>query len=468
WIATFPLTAWAAYLLIGYLVGAPRSAALLIGLMVAFAQWRFLHIGQIELLSMYLYLLTLYCFHRLLDTPHPIWTIGLIVLFSLTLFTVNYYAIQFLVIAVVIVLFAMHGRRTPFTFAVRRHLLIAATISAVIALALVSFRFSNQYFRGGFHFYDIANGVPEDWIRGNSQIYYGYLPYRDEGVLFLGFIPIGLAIIGWYYRRHLDETTTDRPPRAFTIPQLLTIYATLTLLGYLMTLGPTLKITSTLEIPLPYLILYQIPIFGLMHITTVFIVLAIFGTAVLSGAVLVLISRRKEPLYYWLYLGGIALGLVIELTPFNGNPDHHLFAAPPPGVTYLTAIPLVDVPPVYTWLKGQPAGTPVFHYPNKPDSIFEYLLWEHVHDQPMLNGYGSFRPPWYAQTDWSKFPSPEIMQVLFSRGIRYVLIHHELMAPDDERLFKTQFETTGYAANFTFVGRFGEVDVYSIHPDAEF
>jgi hypothetical protein len=473
WILTFPLTAWAMYLLVRYLVHTPRNAAILIGLMVAFAQWRFLHISQIELLSMYLYLLTLYCFHRLLDTPRRIWTIALIGLLSLTLFTVAYYAIQFSVIAVIVAMFAIHGRRMPFTLMVRRQLLIAACLSAVIGLGLISFRFSNPSFRGGFHFYDIANGIPEDWIRGNSQLYYGYLPYREEGVLFLGFTPLVLAILGWYYRRvepHSEPETQAvvNPPRAFSTMQIVSLYAILTVVGYILTLGPTLKLSPTLEIPLPYAILYQIPMFGLMHITTVFIVMAIFGTAILAGHMFRLLYHSKAPAYYLLYLLGIGLSLLIELVPFNGNPDHHVLALPQPEMHTLRPTPVDQVPPVYLWLKSQPPGTPVFHYPNKPDSIFTYLLWEYVHDQPMLNGYGSFRPQWYATMNWDQFPSPEIMQVLLSRHIKYVLIHHELMTPDDETHFQTQLVQSGYAPNFNFVGTYGSVDVYAISETRDF
>ena len=68
-LLTFALTALAVYLLVRYLLDVPLTVAVVSGLAVAFAQFRFIHVAHVETLSTQFFILALYAFHRFLDTP---------------------------------------------------------------------------------------------------------------------------------------------------------------------------------------------------------------------------------------------------------------------------------------------------------------------------------------------------------------------------------------------------------------
>src|SRR5262249_55541960 len=135
WIATFPLTALAAYLLIGYLLkpfGGDRWVSGLAALMIAFAQFRFFHVQQIEMLAMFPYLFGLYFLHRLIDSPRSRWAYGLVAAICLTLFTNNYYFIQLLIVIAIILAFTI--KRIQANRPQRLQLLTAITVSGIFTL----------------------------------------------------------------------------------------------------------------------------------------------------------------------------------------------------------------------------------------------------------------------------------------------------------------------------------------------
>src|SRR3954470_3543968 len=91
-ILSFVLTAWAGYLLAGYLFHAPKWVAWLVGIFIAFAPVRVLHLqlSHLEILSTQWLLLSIYFLHRLLDTPRWRWAIGLAITFWLIFITSAY------------------------------------------------------------------------------------------------------------------------------------------------------------------------------------------------------------------------------------------------------------------------------------------------------------------------------------------------------------------------------------------
>jgi hypothetical protein len=463
WITAFSFSAWAMYVLVRYLLGTSRLIGVVVALMVTFAQWRFLHIQQVELLAMQFLLLSLYCLHRFIDSPRPKWSLGLAVAVWFTLTSNPYYGLLFLMAGGIILFYVFIWHRTRWTPRSTSQFIRAMGFTVFAFLPFLLPRLQNPYFRTGFYFESLIYATPLDWLRGNSQIYAGLMPYKDEVILFLGFTPIILSLLAWHYRKRLDSLS-QLAGRVLISYEIVMLYAILVIFGYLMTLGPLLRVSDSLAIPLPYLILLQIPGVGWIHRIPIFFILAIIGTGLLSAYILTLAANTLQKTLYRAIVLIVIVCLFFELTPFNGNPSHRIFGGSiSPDLRVITAIPRTQqLPPIYEWLQQQPAGTPVFHYPNTTYPVLNYLAYQRFHSQPMLNGYGSFLPPWYEAIDWKTFPSAEIMKVLFERRIQYVLVHHEVMTAQEEADFKYYLTTSVYAGSLSLIGTFGQVDVYQV------
>src|ERR1043166_1411355 len=131
-LATYPLTAWAVFLLVRYLFNAPQRIAIVAGLVAGFAQWRFLHVVHFESLSTQFYLFSIYFLHRLIDEPRLQWGIGFAALCWLTFFTSGYLGMMVVVTVGIIGLFTLMARRRDIT----RRLLLQSALAAMVLVSL--------------------------------------------------------------------------------------------------------------------------------------------------------------------------------------------------------------------------------------------------------------------------------------------------------------------------------------------
>jgi len=463
WLATFTLTAWAMYLLTRYLLHAPVSVALLVGLMVSFAQFRFLHTGHIESLSMQFYLLGLYCLHRAIDTPKPKWALALAASFWFTALTSAYLGVYLTISGGVILGYLFFWQRQAFSRRLTHTLLAAATIAILTTLPFLTMRFAHSpdY---TYNDYVWFSAVPLDWFLGTSQIYTGVLPYRDEVTLFLGFTPIGLAAAAWFYRKRISaiEPADTQPSPWFRANALIAVYGFLVILGYLMTLGPVIRFTTEPVMPGPYLLFAQVPILGGLRVPARFIILSITGTGLMAGAFLTYIGRKTDRLTHQVLLGIIAVFLVVELTPNNGNGTKFLLIRTGASASGpLEAEVPGPIPPIYTWLKQQPPNTVVFHYPNG-DANFEYLRYQPYHNQPMLNGYASLMPRWIWAFAWNAFPNADTLEFVIGRGTQYIIIHNDLLPTDAKNALQIRLIAPDVVAKIRLKEHVGDSDVYEV------
>jgi hypothetical protein len=380
--------------------------------------------------------------------------------------TAGYFGFELILIGSVLLAYAMWRRKAFIAQHFLRHLLMAAALSSIVCAVFLSFRFRNAYFGQGFTVDSIISATPDDWIRGTSQIYAGFMEVKGEKMLFLGMTPLLLSLAAWLHRRKLDDLQLEDPRRrTFSPMHTVTVYGWIVVIAYVMTLGPVLNVGEAV-IPLPYMILAQIPAFGWMRIITEFIMVAIVGTAVLSAYALLLLSRSTDRLNYRLAMVAVAVVLAIELAPANGSGTHRILSPTPPfGSASLNPVSRKNnIPPIYTWLAQQPAGTPVFHYPNAQANVFIYHYYQRFHNQPMLNGYGAFEPVWYVNTKWEEFPTPEIMQIITDRAIRYVIVHKDMMSADDQASFNQRLAAPAVAGKLKLSQTIGDADVYEVVP----
>lgn len=468
-ISTFALTAWTAYLLVRYLLKAPRPASVLVGLMVAFAQYRFLHHSHINVLSNQFFLLSLYCFHRLLDTPRPRWAVGLAVVFWFTLNSGSYQGAIFLVSGLVILLYTALRRSDKMTPRFLLHLGGASLLGILLNLPFVAFRFANPVFRTGRHIEDIVeySATPLSWFAGNSLLYFHVTPFRGEATLFIGFVPLALAVVAWRFRNRPGVEQEDTSERALNEHEVVGLYTAITLLGYVLTLGPSVRINDTPVAPLPYLLLTQLPGFSQLRVSARFIIMAVTGTAVLSAYSLTLLSRRVKGISHWVVFATVAALLTIELVPYNGSASDRIFDAilMPAEARLLAPRTLERNSPLNEWLAEQPPGSaPMMHYPFAGDAAYRYWWDQLFHDQPMLNGMGaSFAPDWYYAFDWEAFPDPATLYFLQERGVRYIIVHYDLLSNAERMDFEHRWaELQEARGDITLVKDFDEVAVYEV------
>jgi len=471
YLSTFVLTAWSTYILINYLLRPPLAATLIASLMVAFAQFRFLHFGHIETLSTQFYVFSIYLFHRLIDESRIKWSLLLAVSFWLTMITSGYLGIIFIITAIIIIAFYLKRRTSSENRRVITHLFYTLIVVFFICTPFLLFRLSNSSFKAGQSYeQSIAySSSLAGWFSGTSQIYREVTPFKGEGAAFIGFTPIVLAATAYYYR----YTSRTRLELVDSYQEngkaIVAIYAMITIIGFLLTLGPVVKINEAPLVPSPYLLLMQFPVFSWIRVPGRFILMGVIGTAVLSAYTMAIIARRYSQLAYYSSMALIGCLLVLELTPFNGDASKRIFGLPANQasnrVFKITTYDLKST--VYDWLAQQPQDTAVLHYPVTGMAAYQYFAYQPYTNQPMLNGGGSYLPNWYIENDWGQFPNVSMMNVLYDHRIRYILIHHDLMTPEENEAFANRWNI--FQATFgkvPLVATFGAVEVYRVAPGA--
>ncbi len=103
----------------------------------------------------------------------------------------------------------------------------------------------------------------------------------------------------------------------------------------------------------------------------------------------------------------------------------------------------------------QPPETPVFHYPNAQKDVFIYTITS-------ASITGAFEPVWYVNTKWDQFPTPEIMQVITDRAIKYIIVHNDTMTADEQAAFKQRLAVPTVAGKRKLDQSIGTSDVYKV------
>jgi hypothetical protein len=285
----------------------------------------------------------------------------------------------------------------------------------------------------------------QSWLTGNSQVYSRQALNKESA--FLGFIPLTLALLGWRWRPRPAAGDPAQESSAATISltvrQVIMFYALVTLTGYALSLGPVLKWNGAEVMPLPTMLLYQLPGYALMRAPGRFIHLAVIGTAMLGAFALHQMQGRLQGTGIWGVYPALTLlivgGLLLELWPFNGKFENKINLAG--QSSRLVAYPFPDNDDLYAWLRTQPADAAILHYPmhNQGDlGEYQYLADLGRHPQPMLNGWGSWLPVWYWNGEWSTLPNLRGLNFLWQRDVRYLIVHREYLTEREVEQFERQ------------------------------
>jgi hypothetical protein len=293
-----------------------------------------------------------------------------------------------------------------------------------------------------------------------------YMPRKGppERVVFLGYSVIGLAIYAAWRLRARREV------RLWLFAAVAT---------WVLSLGPILQLFGRSRLPLiggtfplPYALLYQLPLFNIARTPSRLAVLTMLSMSILAAfALAALLSgirrprrRRASGKLNWRH-GAVAFGLpLLVLFEFLSIP----FPMVPPGWNV----------PIYSRIAAEPGRFALLELPIQP--VGDYMAYQTIHGKPIIGGFLARQPPYpfVEQTPVLKYlldttsPSgPEAalvsggegVRALQELGVKYVIIHWWLLGPDQKKSMEAKF-TTLLARPPDFEYPANEVAVWQISP----
>jgi hypothetical protein len=238
-----------------------------------------------------------------------------------------------------------------------------------------------------------ADRPHQDWLRRTL---------RGRGAFYPGLAVLVLGALGALAARRRAEN------------RLLLLLGAI---GLLLSVGPEIRL-GPVVLPGPFAALRSLPGFAMLRTPVRLGVLALLALTVLAALgwtrVHERLGRARRP----------ALLFVVALL---------LFELRPAGLSTRFREPLPE-PPTAAWLARVARG-PVLELPwdhETMDLASFYIYWSLRHRQPMVNGWGGFYPrgPFELGVLGKLFPSDYSSRELRRAGVRYVVVHRDLIPAD--------------------------------------
>ncbi len=460
-LASFALSGLGMYLLVLHLTGS-RVAGLLSGTIFAFCPYRMAHLGAGHLPLMgtqWLPLLLLYL-DRMVVRQH--WTDAAMagLFFSLAALSAWYYAYMFAMAgAVYLVLRGRPWRKYLLQRGFAQRVLVFGAVCLVL-VGPVAMQVTQLWAEGSrpqsLRYLDQFSASPMDFVYPNvMQPLWGVqlltqYPQKLEQMLFLGWVPLGLAAFALWRQRDLTwrafawlsavfvllslGTTLHwhNAPVYITVPGWLERVFTLGM-GFLtkrLALFPissySLRVEEAVYVPLPTLLLYLfLPFFSAMRVWARFGLIAALGVSVLAGRGLQrLLSKSvqqrvpandsiRHPAGARIGTGQLVVALLCAAVTLE-------FASFP----YALGWSKVQARPVDGWLASQQGDFAIMEFPVSTALSGRSLYAMRIHGKSITFGYGTFFPwPFERQrATLEGFPSGESIILLKEWDVRYVLV----------------------------------------------
>ena len=223
-----------------------------------------------------------------------------------------------------------------------------------------------------------------------------------EQTLYLGIVPIALCITGLFRMSHY----TSKQRRYFIF------FITSALLMAFLSAPPFIPIGAHKMIPLVSYFAYKIaPMF---RVYSRFGILANFFMACAAAVVLAELSQKMTKIRYYLLLAVLLPVLIFEYWSIQPYQAH-----------------AVDTPPaVYQWLAREPGDFIIAEYPMmQPDeaAFYTYLFWQRIHKKRMVNGAWPDNPrAWDFYEEVNNLSNPDTPRLLKSVGVKYIIVHKQM------------------------------------------
>ena len=452
-ILTFVLTAIFAYLLLYHCVRL-RMPALLGALAFTYSTYRFAHIVQLQLISTHWIPLCLLSLHLVVERGRWYHWGMFFACYTLNTLSSWYHAFHLsLLIAVIAPCLLLQWRRRP-----RRSDLLPFAIGAVLSallIALVAVRYlrlPNEFAEATRTMDEVTGGgafLEDFWTTHRGNLLYSRLLGRwtsafvvgpherprseNEHALFpgLGLLALAMAGLVWWLGRPRSGAEASGAHR------YALAYAIAGSVALVFSLGPALQYSGQPQGPmLPYAFAYHlVPGIKALRFPNRFAIGLQLALCVFAAVGLCGIQRWLRDLF-GARAGSLIAALAVALILFES------YASP----IKMTPVPPEDeIPQVYRKLERMPDRgalldlTPEFYTSRDlpVDSVAMYT--QTIHRKPMYNGFSGFVP--LAHRSYrlvlQEFPSPLSVAVMQHLGIRYVLIHRDLLPRDLEERMRT-------------------------------
>lgn len=412
-LLTFPLAGLGAFLLARQ-VTRSSLAAFVAGLVYAFSAHRWNHLVHVGIVSTQWFPFVVLFFARAVRRPGPRTILPLAAFVALQGLSSGYYTVLVsIVVSLSLAWFApaIVRRRRWAPWLVGLGAAFAVIVLAGLPYKAMAAREGLDVIRPRevcIHYSAQLSSyvAPGDYL-GRHLPHMGWLARHSEAgeQQFAGLAALALALVG---------TAAGGRRRRFIL--------FLALSGFLLSLGPEIRLAS-FRIPGPFDLVRHLPPVNMIRDPSRLGVLAMLGQAVLAAAGLRVV-RMALPRWRTPLTAGLVALVALEVFPSGLS---GLFREVPPHRA------------TSRWLATAPRG-PVLELPWDADFPFSgsYLFDATVHWQPMANGHGAFAAAGTFELGvlGKRFPHPNVVAALRAVGIRYVVVHSELLPAERRRLLE--------------------------------
>jgi hypothetical protein len=437
-LAAIALSGAAMFALARYLTGS-RAAAIVAGIIFAFAPYRFEHIMHMELEWTMWMPLAFLALHRLYDTGRLAAGVALGGCLALQMLSSLYYGIFLAVlIPLAALLLLVRDRSVPV-----RALLAPLAAGAAIAIAA-----SAPYARPYARMHAKTGDRPAAEVNEFSAVPASYLAVTPNN---------------WLYRRESRREPRSAGPERRLFPG--TIAVLLAVLGLVLARPSArpivylLLLVAAFEASLgfsgySYRFLYHhVAVVRSLRALSRLGVFVLMFVALLSAYGYRLLVCGRSPLTRRTVLGIVALALLAEYR-----------------VT-LTLVPYPNTPPeVYRVLGAQPRGVvlecPAPHVDALPGDDARYAYMSTFHWFPLVNGYSGVYPPSYLHRleRLSHFPDDTSIEQMRADGVQYVIVHASRYSGTELAQIRTRLGAAGMAELGTYSDGVAPATLFSGSP----
>jgi hypothetical protein len=276
---------------------------------------------------------------------------------------------------------------------------------------------------------------------------------NGEKQLFPGFVMLFLVILG--------SLPTNRIFNSDALNRLRRVSWLILVSSLILSLGPFLVVLNKqTDVPLPYWLFHQlVPGFSALRTPARFGLMVMLAASVLAGLGFLRLCDYLNGRFHlqhmerWsrqLGMATLCIGLFMM----------ELGVKPFPLVKIQTDH---EVPAVYRWLATQRPSGAIVELPFGHAEDYQYTYFSTYHWFPLVNGRSGFVPPTYLRltSALDALPSRSAIQSLGSVGVKWIVVHTDRLQPREAHDWGKQ---SFVGAGLDIVAEFGPDVVYQLPP----
>lgn len=407
---------------LAYYVTSSIPAAFIAGLIFAFSPYHFYqsreHLGLANIQW-----LPIYFFALLHHSRHQSWfsALALTLAFLSLLFLNLYYAIfTFLSTLLILSVRSFYRRKTPWISKIDLKKTFAI-VTVISVTAFFGFRGAYLEQRSGYDRHQVPLWHVEDLSatalayitpalqnpfigeRVDLRSLRGIIPGGSEMTLYLGIVPMMLALIGLYSIKRRRVGGDEAEMEVFHV----SVFAALFMFAFVFSLKPHITLFG-FKFAMPSLLVFKMfPFLRIMGRWSIIVYLAMAALAAIGVKKMLSGAEKKRQILM------LAILLILITVDF----------------TYISKPPLVDLRPesqstVYSWLSARGGSKPIIEYPVAARAGIDFqkrAIGQTIHKRPTINPELFL---WLEDRSCFEDPSkPTVFEALAGFGAEYLIVH---------------------------------------------